>query len=78
MSNQEFKDKEIEKDFQDQKLENETVENQEDLSEEQVVENELEKLKEDIDKERNNFLRLFAEFENYKKNYSLSIRLSSK
>jgi len=70
MSNQEFKDKEIEKDFQDQELENETNENQEDLTEEQVAENELEKLKEDIDKERNNFLRLFAEFENYKKRTS--------
>ena len=70
MSNQEFKDKEIEKDFQDQELENETNKNQEDLTEEQVVENDLEKLKEDIDKEKNNFLRLFAEFENYKKRTS--------
>lgn len=70
MSNQEYKDKEIEKEIQDQKIENETVENKEDLSEEQEAENESEKLKIEIEKERNSFLRLFAEFENYKKRTS--------
>ena len=70
MSNQENKDSGLENDFQDQEFDNETFENQEKGSEEQVVESESDKLKSELDKEKNNFLRLFAEFENYKKRTS--------
>jgi len=70
MSNQKHKDKEIEKDLQNQEIENEQIENTEDLTEEQEVENEIDKLNNDLEKEKNNFLRLFAEFENYKKRTS--------
>ncbi len=70
MSNQKYKDKEIEKDIQNQEIENEQVENTEDLTEEQETENEIDRLNNDLEKEKNNFLRLFAEFENYKKRTS--------
>ncbi|NOQ92384.1 MAG: nucleotide exchange factor GrpE [Flavobacteriaceae bacterium] len=70
MSNQENKDSALENDFQDQEFDNETFENQEEGTEEQVVESESDKLKNELDKEKNNFLRLFAEFENYKKRTS--------
>jgi len=70
MSNQENIDKDLENDFLDQELENENIEDQEELTEEEVVEDETQKLKGEIDKEKNNFLRLFAEFENYKKRTS--------
>lgn len=55
--------KDIENDFQDQEFENEIIENDE-------VENETDELKEELVKEKDNFLRLFAEFENYKKRTS--------
>ncbi len=70
MSNQENKDSALENDFQDQEFDNETFENQDGGTEEQVVESESDKLKNELDKEKNNFLRLFAEFENYKKRTS--------
>jgi len=70
MSDQENKDKELESDFQNQELDKEMNENQEEIVEEQAIENEVDKLKEALDKEKNNFLRLFAEFENYKKRTS--------
>ena len=70
MSNQENIDKDLENDFLDQELENENLEGQEELAEEEVVEDETDRLKDQIDKEKNNFLRLFAEFENYKKRTS--------
>jgi molecular chaperone GrpE len=70
MSNQENKDQEFENDFQDQEIENENIENQEEVSEDQLEENIVESLQSEIDKEKNNFLRLFAEFENYKKRTS--------
>jgi len=70
MSNQENKDQEFENDFQDQEIENENIENQEEVSEDQLEENVVESLQSEIDKEKNNFLRLFAEFENYKKRTS--------
>ncbi len=70
MSNQENIDKDLENDFLDQELENENSEGQEELAEEEVVEDETDRLKDQIDKEKNNFLRLFAEFENYKKRTS--------
>ena len=67
MSNQENKDQEFENDFQDQEIENENLDNNEEVSEDQGEENIVEKLQSEVDKEKNNFLRLFAEFENYKK-----------
>jgi len=70
MNNQEYKDKEMDKDLQNQEIENESIESDEELTEEQEAENEVDKLKIEIEKERNNFLRLFAEFENYKKRTS--------
>ena len=70
MSNQENKDQEFENDFQDQEIDNENIENQEEVSDDQEEENVVESLQSEIDKEKNNFLRLFAEFENYKKRTS--------
>ena len=70
MSNQENNNTEGENDFQNQENfenQNESVENQEEILEEQTEESESDKLNEELAKEKNNFLRLFAEFENYKK-----------
>ena len=66
MSKKENRD--IENDFQDQEFENENIENDEVTNDE--VENETDELKEELVKEKDNFLRLFAEFENYKKRTS--------
>ena len=65
MSKEQTKDKNITEDFQSQEMENETIGNQE-----ETVDNELNEAKEELKKERDNFLRLFAEFENYKKRTS--------
>ena len=54
-------DKEIE---QVDNVQNETVEVEQQLADEQTIE---EKLQEDIKQEKDKFLRLFAEFENYKR-----------
>ncbi len=62
MSKEQTKDNNIENDFQSQEFENDTLENQD-----EVAENEIETLQGELKKERDNFLRLFAEFENYKK-----------
>ena len=76
MSDQEHKEREMEKDIPNPEVENEhtegatdSVENSEN-SENESVESETEVLKAEVEKERNNFLRLFAEFENYKKRTS--------
>lgn len=76
MSDQEHKEKEMEKDIPNQEKETvnsaetaDQVENSEN-SENEPVQSESEVLKAEIDKEKNNFLRLFAEFENYKKRTS--------
>lgn len=65
MSIEETKDNHIEQDFHDQAVDNETIENNEEISE-----NETDTLKDEVKKEKENFLRLFAEFENYKKRTS--------
>lgn len=70
MSKQEIKDQEIEKEIQDQQAGNESVEEQKDLSELEILQSELVSSKEETKKEKDNFLRLFAEFENYKKRTS--------
>ena len=76
MSDQEYKDKEMEKDISNQEVENENAEGAEDRVEgsedieNEPVESENDLLKAEVEKERNNFLRLFAEFENYKKRTS--------
>lgn len=62
MSKEQTKDKNIENDLQSQDVENQTLENQE-----ENIEDEKETLEGELKKERDNFLRLFAEFENYKK-----------
>ncbi|MAZ26517.1 MAG: nucleotide exchange factor GrpE [Cytophagaceae bacterium] len=48
----------------------ETQETQEQVENENTQETELEKYKADLDKEKDKFLRLFAEFENYKRRTS--------
>ncbi len=70
MSNQENKNQEFENDFQDQEIENENLNDQEEVSDNQEEENVVENLRAELDKEKNNFLRHFAEFENYKKRTS--------
>ena len=76
MSDQENKEKEMEKDISNQEVENENVEGTDagekgsENSENETVESEIDLLKAEVEKERNNFLRLFAEFENYKKRTS--------
>lgn len=62
MSKEQTKDNNIENDFQSQEFENETIESQD-----EIIENEIVTLQADLKKEKDNFLRLFAEFENYKK-----------
>ena len=66
MSNKEHKENEIEKDFLNNEMENENSESVEN----QVEESEVDILNAELKKERDNFLRLFAEFENYKKRTS--------
>jgi molecular chaperone GrpE len=70
MSHKENKDKEMDKNTGPEELVNENAENNAETAENEVVENEVEKLNLEIGKERDNFLRLFAEFENYKKRTS--------
>ncbi len=70
MSNKENNDKEIDQEFQNQETEGQNTDNQEEVSVEKLHEEEVLKLSEDVRKERDNFLRLFAEFENYKKRTS--------
>ena len=65
MSKEQTKDNNIENDLQSQEFENETIESQD-----EIVENEVDILQADLKKEKDNFLRLFAEFENYKKRTS--------
>ena len=66
----------MEKDFSNQEVEYENVEGTDAREEEsentvnEAVESESDLLKAEVEKERNNFLRLFAEFENYKKRTS--------
>ncbi len=62
MSKEQTKDKNTENDLQSQDVENQTMESQE-----ENIEDEKETLEGELKKERDNFLRLFAEFENYKK-----------
>lgn len=75
MSNQEHKEEEMEKDIPNQEVENEQasaeVENNEtENTDNEPVISEVEALKLEVGKEKDNFLRLFAEFENYKKRTS--------
>jgi len=66
MSNKEHKENEIENDFLNEEMENENPESVEN----QIEESEVDILNAELKKERDNFLRLFAEFENYKKRTS--------
>ena len=70
MSNTEHKESEMDKDLQNKDVENENVETNSETIENEVEENEVDKLNAELKKERDNFLRLFAEFENYKKRTS--------
>mgnify|MGYP001822767510 CR=1 FL=1 len=70
MSHKENKDKEMDKNTEPQEVAKENVENNTESIDNEVVENEVEKLNQEVGKERDNFLRLFAEFENYKKRTS--------
>jgi molecular chaperone GrpE len=70
MSNKENTDKEMDQELQNQEVESQNTDNQEEVSVEKLHEEEVVKLSEEVKKERDNFLRLFAEFENYKKRTS--------
>jgi molecular chaperone GrpE len=76
MSDQEHKEKEMEKDMPKQEMDNvsgevaaENVNDSQNI-ENEPIESEVDVLKDELGKEKNNFLRLFAEFENYKKRTS--------
>lgn len=75
MSNQEHKEQEMEKDIPNQEIENEkgtgeAGSNEDAGSDSESVVSETEALELEVRKEKDNFLRLFAEFENYKKRTS--------
>ena len=76
MSDQEHKEKEMEQDIPNNQVENEIDEEMVNSNEEsenidnEPVESETDKLQTALGKEKDNFLRLFAEFENYKKRTS--------
>lgn len=76
MSDQEHKETEMEQDIPNNKAENLTEEEAVNSkregkdSDNEAVESEVDKLQLELGKEKDNFLRLFAEFENYKKRTS--------
>lgn len=76
MSDQEHKETEMEQDIPNNKAENLTEEEavnskrEAEDSDNEAVESEVDKLQLELGKEKDNFLRLFAEFENYKKRTS--------
>lgn len=76
MSDQEHKETEMEKEIPNQEVDKDTVEGTVENSEEgqdadkEEIVSEVDQLKQDVSKEKDNFLRLFAEFENYKKRTS--------
>lgn len=76
MSDQEHKETEMEKDISNNQVENVTDEEvvnsnkESEPTESEPVESEVDKLQLELGKEKDNFLRLFAEFENYKKRTS--------
>ncbi len=71
MTNKNDNNKDVERDFYDEEMTNEEIDNNEEDSEYQEDNedkiDETEILKGEVKKEKDNFLRLFAEFENYKK-----------
>jgi len=70
MSDKENINNEFEQDAHKQEIESQDSDNQEEISEINLDEEEILKLSDEVKKERDNFLRLFAEFENYKKRTS--------
>lgn len=70
MSKKEHKESNMDKDLENQEIENENVDLNAETVENEVEESEVDILKHELGKERDNFLRLFAEFENYKKRTS--------
>ncbi len=74
MTNKNDNNKDVERDFYDEEMINEEIDNNEEDSEYQEDNedkiDETEILKGEVKKEKDNFLRLFAEFENYKKRTS--------
>ncbi len=74
MTNKNDNNKDVERDFYDEGMTNEEIDNNEEDSENQEDNedkiDETEILKGEVKKEKDNFLRLFAEFENYKKRTS--------
>ncbi len=74
MTNKNDNNKDVERDFYDEEMTNEEIDNNEEDSEYQEDNedkvDETEILKGEVKKEKDNFLRLFAEFENYKKRTS--------
>ena len=76
MNDQEHKETEMEKEIPNQDIDKDTVEGKVENSEKsndtdsESVVSEVDQLKQEVSKEKDNFLRLFAEFENYKKRTS--------
>lgn len=76
MSDQKHTEKELEKDIPENEVENETLNEGDDNksagkgAEMKEEVSEVDALKTEVQKEKDNFLRLFAEFENYKKRTS--------
>lgn len=70
MSNKEHKESDMEQDFQNKDMDSENVEMNSESVDDQIEESEVDILNAEVKKEKDNFLRLFAEFENYKKRTS--------
>lgn len=70
MSSKKHKDKEMDKELENQEIENEILEGEVKGVDNKEVEDAVGKMTEELGKEKDNFLRLFAEFENYKKRTS--------
>lgn len=76
MSDQEHKETEMEKDIPNQEIENDAIDgsanntSESKGSDNEPIVSEVDQLKLEVGKEKDNFLRLFAEFENYKKRTS--------
>lgn len=70
MSNKEHKESDMENDLENREVENDNAEINLESVDNQIEESEVDILNAELKKERDNFLRLFAEFENYKKRTS--------
>ncbi len=70
MTNKEDLNKENNNDYQNPETEQASMDDQEELFDDQSIESDVDKLEGELSSEKDKFLRLFAEFENYKKRTS--------